>query len=138
MIPLQPIMALAIPGTSSSTLVLTMASAVEPTGADKLDPRFSAMLSQAKISKAHMDAFGDAEVESAAIFGRLARSEEKILDLLKSVLTLDADARPLDAIPIAKLTLVWEACRKRTEVEQEHSARRAMDHLPPQLSLEDH
>ena len=98
-------MALAVPGTSSFTLVLTTASAVAPTGADKLDPRFSAMLSQAKISKAHMDAFGDAEVDSATIFGHLARSEEKFLDLFKGVLNLDADARPLDAIPIAKLTL---------------------------------
>ena len=131
-------MALAVPGTSSTTLVLTTASAVAATGADKLDPRFSAMLSQAKVAKAHMDVLGDADVESAAIFGHLARSEEKLLELFKSVLNLDADTRPLDAIPIAKLTLVWEACRKRTEVEQEASARRAVDHLPPQLTLEDH
>ena len=131
-------MALAVPGTSSSTLVLTSANAVAQTGADKLDPRFSAMLSQAKISKALMDILGDADVESAAIFGHLARSEENFLELLKSVLNLDADTRPLDAIPIAKLTLVWEACRKRTEVEQEASARRPIDHLPPQLTLEDH
>ena len=92
-------MALAVPGTSATILVLATASAVAPSGADKLDPRFSAMLAQAKISKAHMDILGDADVESSAIFGHLARSEEKFLELLKSMLTLDADVRPLDAIP---------------------------------------
>ena len=84
------------------------------------------MLSQAKITKAHMDIVGDSDVESKATFGHIARIEEKFLAFLKSILALDPDLRPLDAIPIAKLTLVWEACRKRAEVEQEASARRAV------------
>ena len=103
-----------------------------------MDPRFLAMLSQGRVAKAHMDALGEADCDSAALFGHVASTEIKFLAFIKGLLLLDPDARPLDAIPVAKLTLVWEACRKRTEVEQEADARRAVDHLPPQLSIEDH
>ena len=41
------------------------------------------------------------------------------------------------AIPAAKLTMAWDACRKRTELEIENSAHRAANHLPPQLSVDD-
>lgn len=55
-------MALAIPWISSSTLVLAAANKVNPSRADRLDPRFPAMLLQAKITMAHMDILGDSDV----------------------------------------------------------------------------
>ena len=85
-----------------------------------------------------MAALGDAGVESAAIFGHVARTEEKLLKFLKTTLNLDDDARPADAVPIARLVMAWEMCRKRTEVETEVVAQRAVNHLPPQLAIDDH
>ena len=83
-----PNMALAVPGTSSSALVLASAALGAPSGADKLDPRFSAMLSQAKVVKSHMDFLGDADCESTAVFGHVARPADKFLAFLKNILGL--------------------------------------------------
>ena len=53
-------------------------------------------------------------------------------------MNLDDDVRPADAVPIAKLVMAWEVCRKRTEVETEVAAQRAVNHLPPQFAIDDH
>ena len=53
-------------------------------------------------------------------------------------MNLDDDVRPADAVPIAKLVMAWEVCRKRTELETEVAAQRAVNHPPPQLAIDDH
>ena len=52
-----------------------------------------------------MAALGDAGVESAAIYGHVARTEEKLLKFLTSTMNLDDDVRPADTVPIAKLVM---------------------------------
>ena len=127
---------LQLPGLTSTALVAAVPAATG--GLAKLDGKIIAILAQNKVTEAHMAALGDAGVESAAIFGHVARTEEKLLKFLKTTLNLDDDARPADAVPIAKLVMAWEMCRKRTEVETEVAAQRAVNHLPPQLAIDDH
>ena len=55
----------------------------------------------------------------------------------KRTLNSDSDNDPMDAIPVAKFTIVWETCRRRTEVETEAAVQRSVDHFPPQLTVED-
>ena len=50
---------------------------------------------------------------------------------LKAVCKLDPDANPTDAVPIARPVMLWEICRKRTELEAEVAAKRAADRIPP-------
>ena len=95
-------------------------------------------MTQNKVAEVHMAALGDAGVELAAVYGHVARTEEKLLKFLKSTMNLDNDVKPADAVPIAKLVMAWEVCRKRTEVETEVAAQRAVNHLPPQLAIDDH
>ena len=63
--------------------------------------------------------------------------QENFYTLAWTTLTLDDDTRPDDALPIAKLPMAWESCKKRSEVETEAAAHRAVKHLPPQLAVED-
>ena len=132
---LCPTMPLVIPGTTSFIL-LAQAPTVQAGGADKdkLDPHFLAMLTQGKISEELMNKIGKAEVENAAIFGRLAADEKSFVKWCEGNLNLDPVA---DAIKIAKLVLIWEAARKRTDVETDLAAQRAAQRLPPQLRIED-
>lgn len=90
----SPSIALVIPGTSSSALVLSASAGGPAAGSDKLDPRFAAILSQAKVSKAHIDLLGDADCESAVVFGHIARAEEKFITFLRGVLNLDQTLGP--------------------------------------------
>ena len=85
-----------------------------------------------------MEKLGTAGVKSTALFGYIAKTQEKLDLFLKRTLNLDADNDPMDAIPVAKLTIVWETCRRRTEVETEAAVQRSVNHLPPQLTVEDH
>ena len=41
-------------------------------------------------------------------------------------------------MPIDELLMTWEMCHKRTGVETEVAAQRAVFHLPPQLAADDH
>ena len=103
-----------------------------------LDPRFAAILSQNEVALDQMEALGKAGVKTTSLYGHIARNEDKLELFLKRVLKLDADANPEDCIPIARLVIVWETCRKRSEVETEAAAQRVVNHLPPQLTIEDH
>ena len=99
-------MALQVPGSVVSALAI---SATPPaTGLDKLDPRFAAVLSQCKVPTTIMTQIGDAGVESSALFGCLARTEEKLTLFCKRVLNLDPEARAEDMIPVARLVMAWE------------------------------
>ena len=127
---------LAVPVSSSSALALTVFP--PNSGLEKLDTRFAAILTQNDVDPDHMEKLGNAGVKSTALFGYIAKTQDKLDTFLKRTLNLDADANPLDAIPLAKLTIVWETCRRRTEVETEAAVQRSVNHLPPQLTVEDH
>ena len=129
-------MVLTVPGSSSSALALS----VQPTntGIGKLDSRFAAMLTQNGVGATHMGQLGDADCTTAAIYGHIALTKEKLLLFLKRVLNLDPDTRVQDSIPVAKLVILWTACNKRTEVETESAAHRAVNRLPPQLTVDDY
>ena len=102
-----------------------------------MDARFQAMLTQNQIDVAHMEALGNGGCVSAPIFGHVAPTEDKLKLYLKAVCNLDPDTRVQDAIPVAKFVILWESCRKRTEVETEAAALRSVNRLPPQLTLDD-
>ena len=99
-------MALIVPGSTSSILALTAPTGLN--GAAKLDPRFAAILAQNDVPVGQRDLLGDAGVLTTSVFGHIARTEEKLEKFLKRVINLDSDINPMDAIPIAKLVIVWE------------------------------
>ena len=107
-------------------------------GIEKLDPRFAAILTQNDVPMDQMEKLGNAGVKSTALFGYIANTQDKLDVFLKRTLNLDTDADPLDAIPVAMLTIVWEACQRKTEVETEAAVQSSVDHQPPQLTGEDH
>ena len=106
-------------------------------GLEKLDPRFAAILTQNDVPTDQMEKLGTAGVKSTALFGYIAKTQEKLDLFLKRTMNLDADNDPMDAIPVAKITIVWETCRRRTEVETEAAVQRSVN-LSPQLTVEDH
>ena len=53
------------------------------------------------------------------------------------MLNVDPETRPADFLPAARLTIAWEACKKRAEVETEANAQRAVNRLPVQLAIDD-
>ena len=130
-------MALICPGSTTTALV-TGGAGTAAVGLAALDPRFLAILTQAEVDTAHMKLLGDAGCKSSQIYGYIGKTEEKLLLFLKRVLNLDPEVRGEDSIPAAKLTIAWEACRKRAEVEVEANAQRAVNRLPPQLTIDDH
>ena len=69
-----------------------------------------------------MAALGDSDCDSTAVYGHIAKTEEKFYLYIKRVLNVDPDARGEDAVPAARLFMAWEACRKRAEVETEAMA----------------
>ena len=101
-------MPLALPGTSSSILLSQAAAAPATTGTgkDNLNPHLLALLTQGKIKEEIIVKIGEAEVESAAIFGKLGGDEKGFTAWCVSALNMEP-AR--DAIPIARLILIWEA-----------------------------
>ena len=131
-------MSLAIPGLSSSTAIVAASSTTGTSGRAKLDPRFQAILNQAKVKPEHQDKLGDAEIESAQEFGHIAKNDDSFLLFLKRVCNLDPETRGEDALPVARLTIAWENCKKRNELESEQNAHRVLQNLPPTLSADDH
>ena len=121
--------ALILPGSSTSALVSSSVAAQgAPTGKDALNPHLLAMLTQGKVKDEHIKAIGDAGADTAAVFGKLGGDEKGFTAWCVATLTMDATT---DAIPLARLVLVWEACRKRTDLESESAAQRAVARLPP-------
>ena len=107
-------MPLALPGISASQLALALPAA-PAAGAQKLNPQFHAILCQCKVKSEHIAALGDADCDSAAVFGHIAKTEEKFYVYIKRILNADPDAKGEDAVPAARLFMAWEVCRKRTE-----------------------
>ena len=128
---------LVIPGTSTQSLHQA-AHATTITGRAKLDSRLLAILTANDVPQAISDLIGDANVKTTGVFGHLAKNDAKFEAWAKKVLKLDTDVRPEDAVTLAQLTIVGEVCLKRSEVESEAAAHRAVNHLPPQLSVDDH
>ena len=81
-------------------------------GIDKLDPRFRAMLSEAGVPTDEQGKLGTAGCSSAALFGYVAKTEERLEKYIKSVVGLDPENKPEDSIPFARYVLVWGACGK--------------------------
>ena len=129
------------PGSSAQAIIVQQqvaGAALGATGLEKLDPRFGAMMSEAGIPPEDQAKLGTANCTTAALFGYVAKTEERLERFIKSVVGVDPENKPEDAIPFARYVLVWEACRKRRELEVESAAARAVNHLPPVLALEDH
>jgi hypothetical protein len=105
-------------------------------GAQKLDPQFHAILCQCRVKPEHIAALGDADCDSSAVFGPIAKTEETFYLYIKRILNVDPDARGEDAVPAARLFMAWEVCRKRTEVETEATAQRAVNRMPVQLAID--
>ena len=116
---------------ATTTLALPGAAALQvaqPTnGREKLDPRFLAMLLQAKITDSICDTLGNADVDSAALFGSMgAGVEEKVLDYFKDVLNIDPTARPAELVMQARLLMVWKACKLRADIETKAAIERSL------------
>ena len=116
-------MSLAIPGLSSSTAIVSTSAAVGASGRSKLDPRFQAILNQAKVKPEHQDKLGDADIETAQEFGHIAKNDDSFFLFLKRVCNLDPDARGEDALPVARLTIAWETARRGTRSRRSRTPR---------------
>ena len=123
---------LALPGSSALAV-----PAPTGTGRAKLDPRFLSMITQAKISDEIADKLGDADVDCAAIFGNIAPDKTSMYEYFKAVLDVDPVARRADFTVRARLSMLWESCSDRADVEARAASERAVAQLPPQLSLGD-
>ena len=99
---LRPTMPLAIPGSSASALALALPAA--PAGVAKLDPQFHAILCQAKVRQKDIVKLAAADCDTAAVFGHVAKSDERFALFIKRVLNLDPEARGEDAIPAARFS----------------------------------
>ena len=88
---------LAVPGSSSCALALTVFP--PNSGLEKLDPRFAAILTQNDVPTDQMEKLGNAGVKSTALFGYIAKTQDKLDLFLKRTLNLDADNDPMDVIP---------------------------------------
>ena len=124
-------MSVAIPELSSSTAIVASSSVAGGSGRAKMDPRLQAILNQAKVKPEHQDKLGDADIETAQEFGHIAKTDASLLLFLKRVCALDPDARGEDAPPVARLTIAWENCKKRNEIETEQNAQQVVLNLPP-------
>ena len=122
--------ALALPGTIVN---------VQPpvNNVDKLDPRFLAMLQQFKIPTDKITLLADADCDCAPLFGSLARDDKDFWKFCLDVLLVDPVTRPAETILRGRLTMLWEACKIRAEVEAKASAERAVARLPPQICMGD-
>ena len=140
---LSPKMQGAGSGAASSSTVLAIpgsqALAIPPsTGRGKLDPRFLAMLAQAKIPDDLCDILGDKDVDTAALFGSMCEDKKEMWKYFKDVLRVDPDANPDHFTLRGRLTMLWESCKTRAEVETKVAVERSIAQLPPQLTLGDY
>ena len=67
------------------------------------------MLSQVEVPEALWDKLGEKKVTSAALFGSMASTEDKIHDYMKRVLKVDPDADEDHFLVRGQLTMVWES-----------------------------
>ena len=97
--------ALAIPDTQP------LAATAAPRPRDKLDPRFTAILSQTGVAEIHWDTLGTKKCYTTALFGSLASSEAGIHAVLKRILSLDPDNNDDDLFEQGRLTMVWRLAK---------------------------
>jgi hypothetical protein len=119
---------LAIPGTTPLTAVAVVR------GRDRLDPRFVAVLDQAGVEELYWDKLGDRRVTTSALFGSLSSDENVMHNFFKTTLNVDLDTDPLAIIARGTLTMAWEACRMRHQIETRDRIEREVAQLPPQIS----
>ena len=84
-----------------------------------------------------MDKLGDGDCTTVGIFARIGLDDKSFAKYLKDVLNLDPLSDGAAAVPVAKLCMACDICKKRSEVEIEIGAQRAANHLPPQLAIDD-
>ena len=122
---------LALPGSAP------LAIAAPTTGMQKLDPRFLAMLSQAKIEDAICTTLGDKGYDTAELFGSFP-TEVAFRSFCKRILKVDPETEDDDILRYSRLSIVYKACMARTEVENKERVERAVAQLPPQLTENDY
>ena len=122
---------------SATITALALATPLAATGRAKLDPRFFSILTQAGVREADMDKLGDGDCLTVEMFARIGVDDTGFTKYLKDVLGLDPLIDGVAAVPLAKLRMACDACKKRSEVEIEISAQRAANLLPPQLAIDD-
>ena len=108
------------------------------TGIAALDPRFLAILDQNRVPDNHKKLLGDAGCDTIQMFAHVGADTAELKLFLKRVLDLDPETRGQDAIPFARLSIACGTCRKRTSLEEDTAAQRAVHNLPLQLSVDDH
>ena len=79
-------------------MALTTAAA---SPASTLDPRFAAILAQNDVPTEHSDKLATAGYKNSALFGHVAKSEERVELFLKRTLNLDPETRGEDTLPVA-------------------------------------
>ena len=102
----------------------------------KLDPRFLAMLSQAKIEDTTCTTMGDKGYTTAELFGSFP-TELAFRSFCKRILKVDPETEDDDILRYSRLSIVYKACLARSEVENKERVERAVAQLPPQLTEND-
>ena len=72
------------------------------------------------------------------MFAHAGAEQEKLKVFLKRALGLDPVTRGEDAIPFARLSNACGTCKKRTSLEEDTAAQRAVHNLSLQLAVNDH
>ena len=84
-----------------------------------------------------MNLLGDGECYTIGVYAHIGTDEKSFMKYAKDCIGLDPSVNGTHAVPAAKLVMAWEACKKRSEIEVESNAHRAVNHLPPQLAIDD-
>ena len=103
-----------------------------------MDPRLLSALENARVPLTAIQKLATLGVDDIATFAHLAQDEAGMANFFKSALEIDVDARPADFILRSKLLVAWSSSRARCEIEVREQAQRAVQQLPPQLTLGDH
>ena len=101
-------------------------------GADKLEPRLFAMLSNAGCKKSTMDALGNAEATSVSIFHALADDKASFRSLVFRITELDSTVIA-NSCEVAKVVACWASSEIACVVEAKAVAERAVRGLPPPI-----
>ena len=100
-----------------------------------LEPRFLGLLQQARVPDDIITLLGAKGYDTAHIFGSVTKTDSDFFDFCKAVLNIDPAARADDWVKRSRLTMVWEGCKVRVDVEHKHIAERAVMQLPPQVAI---
>ena len=117
----------------SSALAIRTASPAQSSGLQKMEPRFLAMLEEAGVEAQYINDLSKF-CTSTSMYAHMGATDAEMVIFLQSACKLDVTARADDFVPRCRLLMVWEACKKRREIEVAHSARREVENLPPQIT----